>query len=195
MRPGRVGIALGVVGIVIGAFPMHQAFPRDPTISALPAKPGGAGNGKAAVRVAQPGSAADSIRALRHQSNDAIARHDVAAIVSFLDAEYQATAGSGRFLNGVEEMRAAFAEQFDRFPDAKYVRTPDSIAVDSTTSRAYERGTWVGTWTTAGAPLRTGGRYAAYWRRRDGGWKIHAELFVTLFCEGPGCDQAAGPCG
>ena len=130
---------------------------------------------------------AERIRTLRGRSNQAIARHDVSAIVSFLDAEYQVTAGSGRFLRGIEEMDAAFTEQFERFADATYVRTPETVDVGVSAPHAYEGGTWVGTWTTPEGPLRTGGRYAAYWRRVDGGWKIRSELFVTLFCEGSGC--------
>ena len=120
-------------------------------------------------------------------SNDAIARQDVRGIVSFLDDEFQITVSNGSFLSGVEEMAAAFAQQFKQFEDATYVRTTESVEIGSSAPLAYESGTWVGTWTATRGPLRTGGRYSAYWRRVDGSWKIHSELFVTLFCEGSGC--------
>ena len=35
-----------------------------------------------------------------------------------------------------------------------------------------------------GEPTGVAGRYAAHWRRDEGAWVIHAELFVTL-----GADQ------
>ena len=136
---------------------------------------------------AQSESDADRIRALRALSNDAIARQDVRGIVSFLDDEFQVTLSSGDFLSGVEEMAAAFARQFKQFEDATYVRTTESVEIGSSAPLAYESGTWVGTWTATRGLLRTGGRYSAYWRRVDGSWKIHSELFVTLFCEGLGC--------
>ena len=135
---------------------------------------------------AQSESDADRRRALRALSNDAIARQDVRGIVSFLDDEFQVTLSSGDFLSGVEEMAAAFARQFKQFEDATYVST-ESVEIGSSAPLAYESGTWVETWTATRGLLRTGGRYSAYWRRVDGSWKIHSELFVTLFCEGSGC--------
>ena len=136
---------------------------------------------------AQSSPDADLIRTLRAQSNEAIARHDVAGIASFLDHEFQITTGNGRLLQGRDAMRAAFDEQFRTFGDARYVRTPEMVTVDDAGTRAFERGSWVGTWTTAEGPLRTGGSYAAHWRKTADGWKIHAELFVTLHCTGAGC--------
>ncbi len=84
-------------------------------------------------------------------------------------------------------MGQAFREQFDRFEGVNYVRTAESVEVGEAAGRAAETGTWVGTWTTPQGPVRTGGRYAAYWRNVDGTWRIRSELFVTLFCEGAGC--------
>ena len=136
---------------------------------------------------AQSDSDAERIRALRSQSNDAIARHDVPAILSFLDDEFQVTAGSGAMLQGGDEMGVAFAQQFEEFNDLIYVRTIESVEISISNPLAAEIGTWVGTWTTPSGPLRTGGRYAASWRKRDGAWVIRSELFVTLFCEGAGC--------
>lgn len=144
--------------------------------------------------VAQTDTDAERIRALRAQSNAAIARHDVPAILSFLDDEFHVTAGSGTMFQGVDEMGDAFARQFAEFSDVKYVRTIESIEISASAPLAAEVGTWVGTWTTPAGPLRTGGRYSASWRKRDGEWVIRSELFVTLFCEGTGCAPVApGP--
>lgn len=136
---------------------------------------------------AQSNPDADRIGALRSQSNDAIARHDVPGILSFLDDEFQITAGSGAMLQGGAEMGVALAQQFEEFDDVIYVRTIESVEISTSDPLAAEIGTWVGTWTTPSGPLRTGGRYSASWRKREGTWAIGSELFVTLFCEGAGC--------
>lgn len=132
-------------------------------------------------------SPADEVRRLRKQSNEAIARHDVEAVVSFLDAQYQITVGDGDLFHGRAGEPEGWREEFARAADLVYVRTPESVEVSSSGERAAEIGVWVGSWTTPAGPLRTRGRYAAHWVRVGGSWKIRAELFVTLSCEGAGC--------
>ena len=128
------------------------------------------------------------IRAARASSNRAIAAHDVAGALAVLDDGFHAAISSGAFRTSREEMGRAFAERFDAFHDAVYIRTPLHVEVAADGLIAAEAGEWVGSWTTADGPFRTGGRYAAHWRKgADGRWLIRAELFVPLFCEGPGC--------
>lgn len=127
------------------------------------------------------------IRQARAASNQAIARQDVPAIVALLADEFQVSASNGSFMRGREEMGNAFAARFREFRDAVYVRTPESVEVNRAGTVAAETGTWTGSWTTPGGPFRTGGRYAAHWRKVAGSWLIHSELFVPLFCNGPGC--------
>ena len=134
-------------------------------------------------------SAADEIRSLRSQSNAAIARHDVKGIVDLLDVEYQITTGSGTLSQGRSAESEAWATVFARAADIVYVRTPVSIEVSSSGGRAAETGTWTGSWSTSSGLQRVGGRYAAYWRLVDGKWRIRSELFVTLSCAGPGCQE------
>lgn len=136
---------------------------------------------------AQAGSDEALIRQARARSNQAIARHDVPGIVAFLAEEFQVSASNGSFMRGRDEMGKAFAARFAEFKDAVYVRTPESVEVNSAGTVAAESGRWTGSWTTPGGPFRTGGRYAASWRKAGGTWLIHSELFVPLFCTGPGC--------
>jgi ketosteroid isomerase-like protein len=139
---------------------------------------------------AQSGAESDEarIRAARAASNRAIAAHDVAGALAVLDDGFHAAISSGAFRTSREEMGRAFAERFEAFPDAVYVRTPVTVEVEADGAVAAEVGEWVGSWTTEEGPFRTGGRYAAHWRKAaDGRWLIRAELFVPLFCEGPGC--------
>jgi ketosteroid isomerase-like protein len=132
-------------------------------------------------------SAADKIRALRAQSNAAIARHDVTGVVALLDVEYQITAGDGTLSQDRSAEPEIWAKEFARAADLVYVRTPSSIAVSASGDRAAEAGTWTGSMSTPAGPRKVIGRYAAYWRSVDGHWKIRSELFVALSCEGRGC--------
>lgn len=132
-------------------------------------------------------SSADQIRSLREQSNAAIARHDAQAVVSFLDAEYQITAGSGTLYHDRAAEVDVWLAEFARVDDLLYVRTPESIEVSSSDVRAAKIGEWVGSWTTAEGSERRGGTYAAHSRKVNGLWKLRAELFVTLSCQGAGC--------
>jgi len=129
----------------------------------------------------------DAIRSIRQQSNAAIARHDVEAVVSFLDDEYQITVGNGELFHGRAGESEGWRKEFAQAGDLVYVRNPESVEVSSSGERAAEIGVWVGTWTTLDGPHRAHGRYAAHWRKVSGSWKIRAELFVTLGCEGVGC--------
>ncbi len=137
---------------------------------------------------AQTSDDASLIRDARTRSNQAIAAHSIDGILAELDSEFQVTAGSGRFLQGRDAMGEAFSAQFAEFPDAIYVRSPEAVDVAQSGSLGFETGTWIGTWTTPTGPLRTGGRYSASWSNASGSWRIRSELFVTLFCEGTGCN-------
>jgi hypothetical protein len=68
-----------------------------------------------------------------------------------------------------------------------YVRTPDEIIVSENYPLAWEQGNWVGTMTNEKGFLKKGGTYASGWRKVGGVWKIRSELFVAIYCEGPGC--------
>jgi len=121
------------------------------------------------------------IRARRAESNAAIARHDLAALAETMMEEYHGAASNGSFRRGREDAISGLAVHFAAFEDAVYVRTPESIEVNTVGEVAAEVGSWVGTWSGLEGPVRTGGRYAAYWRKVEGVWRIHAELFVPLF--------------
>jgi len=129
----------------------------------------------------------DAIKAARAASNQAIARQDVDAIVSFLDEEYVITTGSGAIIPGRDVQVGSWTEHFDQFPGVVYMRTAGEVTLSEANSRAIENGAWVGNRTTENGPQENGGRYTAYWRKVDGDWKIRSELFVTLYCKGADC--------
>lgn len=136
---------------------------------------------------AQDSSDGERIRNARAQYNDAIARHDIAAIIAFLDEDYQITTSLGQMARGRDAEAGAWQALFASREDVLYVRSPESVETSSAYPLAAETGTWVGTWTTDSGTVRTGGRYAAMWRRVAGTWKVRSELFVALYCEGERC--------
>jgi ketosteroid isomerase-like protein len=137
--------------------------------------------------IAQASEDADSIRSLRAESNQAIAAHDVAALIQFFDDEYVIASSSGDILPGREENAESWTGHFAEFPDVVYVRTPADVVISDAYPAAMESGTWVGSMTTAHGRLEKGGQYSAGWRKAGGVWKIRSELFVALWCRGADC--------
>lgn len=129
----------------------------------------------------------DQIRNARDQYNNAIARHDVQAIMSFIDDEYQITTSLGQLTQGRDGEAGSWQELFSTRQNVLYVRTPETVEMSDAYPLAAETGTWVGTWSTPDGGVRTGGRYSAMWRQVDGEWKVRSELFVALYCEGLAC--------
>jgi len=120
---------------------------------------------------------ADAIAARRKLTNRLIAGKVAARLTPFFDPRVTLITGDGSVLMGAAEVIAAFDAQF-RDPDfIAYVRTSDSITVDSSGLRAAEQGGWVGQW--RGTPEQSG-PYMATWRKVTGQWVIENELYVTL---------------
>jgi uncharacterized protein (TIGR02246 family) len=135
---------------------------------------------------ASPGDEA-AIRAVRAETNAAIVAHDVARLARSFTDDVVLVSGGGEALVGKDAMLRGFALSFASPGFVDYVRTPERIVVASWGVRAAERGRWVGRWRTAAGETRKSGTYLAQWVRPAGAWRIRAETFVTLACEGPGC--------
>ena len=130
---------------------------------------------------------AETIKTIRMKSNDAIARHDVDALQSYLDDDFVITISTGAIERSREEHGKSFAAHFEEYPDVVYVRTPSEITLSEAYPLAIEPGTWVGSRTTENGKLENGGQYTAAWRKTDGVWRIYSELFVGLYCSGVDC--------
>ena len=117
------------------------------------------------------------IRALREQSNQAIAAHDADRTVSFMAPDMVVGVAGGPTLMGREASRVAFAEQFADRAFMTYVRSIDQVTVVDP-MRATERGRWVGRWRLTSGMHEQGGSYTAEWRFSEMGWLIHSETFV-----------------
>lgn len=124
------------------------------------------------------------IETQRQASNAAMEDHDIDKFVSFFDADYIITYGSSTKVLSLDAETKSTKAMFEDYPEANYVRTPTAIYISEALPLAMENGTWIG-----GLTLETtySGGYTAAWRKTDGIWKIHNELFVTLACTGKGC--------
>jgi ketosteroid isomerase-like protein len=130
---------------------------------------------------------AETIQSTRMKSNDAIARHDLDALQSFLDDDFVISISTGAIERSRDEHGRSFALHFKQYPDVLYVRTPSTITLSEIYPLAIEHGTWIGSRTGEKGKLENGGQYTAAWRKTDGVWRIYSELYVGLYCNGPGC--------
>lgn len=127
---------------------------------------------------------ADAIRALRRESNAAIAAHDLARLRPLLMPDYAGLPGSlGKPLS-IEETEARLARAFADPTFVTYDRRSKRIEIAASRKRAIETGLWVGTWRKPDGLMRVSGRYQAFWAPSGGSWKLQNESFVTLECSG-----------
>lgn len=132
---------------------------------------------------AAPSDAAQ-IRALRAQSNAAIAAHDYAALRRFFTSDYTILPGSSGRPFSADDMAKRIAGDFTDPTFVTYVRTPQRIVISDRRLRAAESGRWVGIWRKPDGTMRISGVYQATWNPTPAGWRLKNESFVTLTCTG-----------
>ena len=116
------------------------------------------------------------IRKARQSSNEAIARRDVDEISKFWLDDYLVVRGSGVIEQGKEANKASWRKIIKESPQTYFERFPSEIVISKNNpDLAWESGEWKGHNTYS-----KGGRYSAQWKRKDGEWKLQAELFVAL---------------
>lgn len=130
------------------------------------------------------GPDARTIRALREQSNAAIARHDTVGIAAILSPEVVVLASNSATLVGRAAMIRRFADQFAARPDVWYRRTPTEVTVFPAWQTASESGRWAGSWTDPDGRLAISGSYLAKWRLVDGRWLVESETYAPDQCTG-----------
>lgn len=124
------------------------------------------------------------IRALRGQSNAAVAAHAYQAMRRFFLPDYTILPGSSGRPFTADEMATRIAGDFNDPEFVTYVRTPTRIIVSDRRQRAAEVGRWTGTWRKAGGTMVVTGIYQATWNPTPAGWRLKNESFVTLACRG-----------
>lgn len=134
-----------------------------------------------------------AILAIREASNKALAAHDSVSLARTLTVDYNVV--TSRNASSIERniMLSRLASDWSAKPDLVYRRNPERIEVFAEWKMASEIGTWVGTWTEPnGEKIRLSGNYYAKWHQEGGQWRIRAEIFTPLACEG-GTYCASGP--
>ncbi len=125
-----------------------------------------------------------AISAARARSNAAIAAHDTAAIALEWMPDIHVVSSTSTQTAGADANARSMAGAFARRSDTKWVRNTTRIRVFDAWQVASEEGEWIGTWTDADGPVRITGTYLAQWRNTNGTWRIQAEVFVPVACEG-----------
>lgn len=116
------------------------------------------------------------IQNARQLSNEAIVKHDIEGISQFWLDDYLIIRGSGVVEQGKEANKTTWINLFKETPKTYFTRTPSEIIIsESNPDIAWETGVWKGFNTYS-----KGGKYSAQWKRKNGEWKLQAELFVAL---------------
>ena len=134
-----------------------------------------------------------AVRATRSRFNDAIARHDAAAIEGFLLPNYHIVTGRSAQTHGRNAEIQNWRTMFSGDATVIYVRTPDKILVNAAWGLAEELGTWAGHYTAPDGLVQVSGVYSAKWQRdAKRRWWLQTEVFTTLECRG-GAQGCRGP--
>jgi ketosteroid isomerase-like protein len=136
-----------------------------------------------AASTREPNAAAE-IRALRTQSNAAVAAHDFATMRTFFLPGYIILPGSSGMPFTIDSFGKRIGATFDDPTFVTYVRTPDRIMIGPSGKRAAEVGHWVGTWRKPDGEMRLSGIYQATWLPTLKGWRLINESFISLRCVG-----------
>ncbi|GAB3996426.1 hypothetical protein GCM10028807_38930 [Spirosoma daeguense] len=124
------------------------------------------------------------IRALRLQSNQAIASRNLSAFGETMLPEIEVTRGSGSHVSGRDSVLASVSVQFKDVTFLGYTRITDRINISTSAPLAAEHGHWIGRFQRQDGIQTITGTYLAMWRKSDSCWKIRSELFVSLNCSG-----------
>lgn len=91
-------------------------------------------------------------------------------------------AGNGGALRTNAEIRKAWRGEFANPAYVRYVRTPETIelAAPPEEGRAAEIGRWEGISRGPNGDARLFGRYLAHWIKSPRGWRVIADVYVTL---------------
>jgi ketosteroid isomerase-like protein len=124
------------------------------------------------------------VRDQRSAYNAAIARHDLAPIERLLTPDYVVLPGLIGTPRSKAQLLDLFATAFRDPTFITYDRIAERILPSGSGKRIAETGRWIGSWQKADGRMTETGVYLAMWVKRDDGWKLINESFVTLRCTG-----------
>ncbi len=126
----------------------------------------------------------------RNESNIALRDRQLERFAAFVTDDVIVVGGAGGATSGKAELRARIAQAFAEKSFVTYVRTPGTVRVATAADsgvRAAEQGRWTGLWRDSRGETRWSGDYMAHWVKTPAGWRIRAEVYVSLACVGPAC--------
>lgn len=116
------------------------------------------------------------IRESRRASNEALANRNIEGFSKYWLEDFVQIRGNGTFMFSKDSITALWKKLFNTNPETYYVRTLSEVIIsDNDPLMAWETGNWMGI-----NSYSKGGNYSAMWRKKDGVWKIQAELYVSL---------------
>lgn len=124
------------------------------------------------------------IRALRADSNRAIAAHDPERLAPMFADDAVFVWSNGSSSVGKASMLDFFRRDFATPSFVTYVRTPGRVSVSDRGARAAEHGAWTAIRRDAAGETRYGGDYLAQWAKTADGWRVRGETYVKLYCVG-----------
>ncbi len=126
-------------------------------------------------------ASAREIARLREAFNQAIAAQDFSGIIAVLSEDATLVPGDDApLIAGRDAQIEAWKSIYSQCQAVSYVRSPARIEIADEGHLAAETGRWKGGWRSDGLNIDYTGRYFAKWRLDDDGWKISAEVFVTI---------------
>ncbi|MBL8698227.1 MAG: DUF4440 domain-containing protein [Alphaproteobacteria bacterium] len=137
------------------------------------------------------GNEASAIRAARANQTAAIAAGDLDRVAAFWTEDITIRRGLGHPVEGIAAARAILLPAGAASHRIVYRRVSTRVDVSAAWPLAFEEGDWTGHLGSAAGTVVIGGRYAAQWVKRAGGWLIRSEVFVALTADGIGRDFAA----
>ena len=128
------------------------------------------------VHAAAPANESESIKAARLAQNAAIAKGDLAKVVSFWTDDVTICRGLGIQLAGKAAYQTLFEADSSSPNRIVYERLPTGIEVSPHWPLAFETGVWNGHLGDLNGPTIISGRYSAQWVKRGETWLIRAEV-------------------
>ena len=121
-----------------------------------------------------------AIRALRDQTNVAIAAHHIQPVITIWKEDVHIIRGNGSYVAGRSELLTMLEKDFKDASFKTYLRLPEAVSINQSGNMAAERGTWAGTWKKENSIVKVSGVYQALWQKTAGHWQIQAEQFIAL---------------
>lgn len=117
-----------------------------------------------------------AIRANVADWNDFIAARDVAAVTALYAADGYIAPPAADLAQGHAEIEAVWTSLL-ALPELELTIRPTDVEVARAGDMAYENGTFTMSFAAGEQRLQDRGKYVVVWEKRDGEWKVVADVF------------------